>query len=82
MGIFHDTICRDSEKPRAPEKIMREIGLVIITCVIGWTLAAGVGSVQEVRHWAAVDASAQKQAELSWSGPSNHLGVEVSPSIR
>ena len=60
---------------------MREITLIGITCVIGWTLAAGVGSVQEMRQWAAVDASAKKQAELSWSGPSNHLGVEVSPAI-
>jgi len=60
---------------------MRELGLIAATCVIGWTLAAGVGSVQEMRQWAAVDASAQKQAELSWSGLSNHLGAEVSPSI-
>ena len=60
---------------------MREIILITLTCVIGWTLAAGVGSVQEMRHWADVDASAKKQAELSWSGPSNHLGVEVSPAI-
>ena len=61
---------------------MREIGLIAATCVIGWTLAGCVGSVQEMRQWAAVDASAQKQAELSWSGPSNHLGVEVSPAVR
>ena len=60
---------------------MREIILIGITCVIGWTLAAGVGSVQEIQQWADVDASAKKQAELSWSGPSNHLGVEVSPAI-
>lgn len=60
---------------------MREIILIGITCVVGWTLAAGVGSVQEIQQWAAVDASAKKQAELSWSGPSNHLGVEVSPAI-
>ena len=61
---------------------MREIGLILTTCVVGWTLAAGVGSVQEMRQWAAVDASAQQQAELSWSGPSNHLGVEISPATR
>ena len=60
---------------------MREIILITLTCVVGWTLAAGVGSVQEMRQWAAVDASAKKQAELSWSGPSNHLGVEISPAI-
>lgn len=60
---------------------MREIILITLTCVIGWTLAAGVGSVQEIQQWADVDASAKKQAELSWSGPSNHLGVEVSPAI-
>ena len=60
---------------------MREIILIGITCGIGWTLAAGVGSVREIQQWAAVDASAKKQAELSWSGPSNHLGVEVSPAI-
>ena len=60
---------------------MREILIIGITCGIGWTLAAGVGSVQEMRRWAAVDASAKKQAELSWSGPSNDLGVEVSPAI-
>jgi hypothetical protein len=82
MGNSHDTIFRELEKPRDREKIMREIGLVLITCVIGWTLAAGVGSVQEMRQWAAVDASAQKQAELSWSGPSNGLGVEISPAVR
>ena len=61
---------------------MREIGLILTTCVVGWTIAAGVGSVQEMRHWAQIDASAKKQAELSWSGPSNHLGVDVSPAIR
>ena len=60
---------------------MREIILITLTCVIGWTLAAGVGSVQEMRRWAEIDASAKKQAELSWSGPSNRLGVEVSPAI-
>jgi len=60
---------------------MREITLITLTCGIGWTIAAGVGSVREMRQWAAVDASAKKQAELSWSGPSNHLGVEVSPAI-
>jgi hypothetical protein len=61
---------------------MREIGLILTTCVVGWTLAVGVGSVQEMRQWAEIDASARKQAELSWSGPSNHLGVEVSPAIK
>jgi hypothetical protein len=61
---------------------MREIGLIAATCVVGWTIAAGVGSVQEVRHWSQIDASAKKQAELSWSGPSNHLGAEVSSAIR
>lgn len=60
---------------------MREMILIALACVIGWTLAAGVGSVQEIQHWAAVDASAKKQAELSWFGPSNHLGAEVSPAI-
>ena len=60
---------------------MREIIIIAATCGIGWTLAAGVGSVREIQQWAAVDASAKKQAELSWSGPSNHLGVEVSPAI-
>jgi hypothetical protein len=84
MGNSHDTIFRDSEKHQAPEKIMREIGLIAATCVIGWTLAAGVGSVQEVRRWAAVDASAQKQAELSWSGlPAGELiGIQISPATR
>jgi hypothetical protein len=84
MGIFHDTICRDSKKPRAQEKIMREIGLIAATCVIGWTLATGVGSVQEIRHWAKIDASAQKQAELSWSGlPAGELiGIQMSPATR
>ena len=60
---------------------MREIILIATTCGIGWTLAAGVGSVREIQQWSAVDSSAKKQAELSWSGPSNHLGVEVSPAI-
>ena len=60
---------------------MREITHIGITCAIGWTLAAGVGSVREMRHWAEIDSSAKKQAELSWFGPSNHLGVEVSPAI-
>ena len=63
---------------------MREIGLIVSTCVIGWTIAAGVGSVQEIRHWAKIDASAQKQAELSWSGlPAGELiGIEMSPATR
>jgi len=63
---------------------MREIGLIAATCVIGWTLAAGIGSVQEVRRWAAVDASAQKQAELSWFGlPAGELiGIEMSAATR
>ena len=63
---------------------MRELGLVLITCVIGWTLSAGVGSVQEMRQWAAVDASAKKQAELSWSGlPAGELiGIQMSPATR
>ena len=63
---------------------MREIGLIAATCVIGWTLAAGVGSVREVRHWAEIDASAQKQAELSWSGlPAGEvIGVEMSPATK
>ena len=63
---------------------MREIIIIGITCVIGWTLAAGVGSVQEMRQWAAVDASAQKQAELSWFGlPAGEvIGVEMSPATR
>jgi hypothetical protein len=84
MGNSHDTICRDSEKPRDREKTMREIGLIVATCAIGWTLAAGVGSVQEMRRWAAVDASAQKQAELSWSGlPAGELiGIQMSPATR
>jgi hypothetical protein len=84
MGIFHDTICRDSKKHRAQEKIMREIGLIAATCVIGWALAAGVGSVQEMRQWAEVDASAQKQAELSWSGlPAGEvIGIQMSPATR
>jgi hypothetical protein len=83
MGFSRDTIFRESEKPRALEKIMREIGLIAATCVIGWTIAAGVGSVQEMRHWAAVDASAQKQAELSWSGlPADELiGIQISPAV-
>jgi hypothetical protein len=84
MGISHDTIFRESEKHRAPEKIMREIGLILMTCVIGWTLAAGVGSVQEVRRWAAVDASAQKQAEtLFWRylPVIDDLGEQLSPAI-
>ena len=63
---------------------MREIILIGITCVIGWTLAAGVGSVQEMRHWAEIDASAKKQADLSWSGlPAGELiGIEMSPATR
>ena len=63
---------------------MREIGLVLMTCVIGWTLAGCVGSVQEMRQWAEIDASARKQAELSWSGlPAGEvIGVEVSPAIK
>ena len=63
---------------------MREIIIIATTCGIGWTLAAGVGSVQEMRHWAAVDASAKKQAELSWFGlPSGELiGIEMSPATR
>ena len=81
MGIPHDKIFRESKKTRDQEKIMREIGLILTTCVIGWTLAACVGSVQEMRHWAEIDASAKKQAELSWSGPSNGIGVELSPAI-
>jgi hypothetical protein len=61
---------------------MREIGLILTTCAIGLALAEGVCSVQEMRQWSQIDASARKQAELSWSGPSNRLGVEVSPAIR
>jgi hypothetical protein len=80
-GFFSIQSFQDRKKPRALEKIMREIGLILTTCVVGWTIAAGVGSVQEMRHWAQIDASAKKQAELSWSGPSNHLGVEVSPAV-
>jgi hypothetical protein len=84
MGNSHDTIFRDWKNTRFQEKIMREIGLIAATCVIGWTLAAGVGSVQEMRQWAAVDASAQKQAELSWSGlPAGDLiGIQMSPATR
>ena len=63
---------------------MRELILIGITCGIGWTLAAGVGSVREMQQWAAVDASAKKQAELSWSGlPAGELiGIEMSPATR
>jgi hypothetical protein len=63
---------------------MREIILIATTCGIGWTLAAGVGSVREIQQWAAVDSSAKKQAELSWSGlPAGELiGIEMSPATR
>jgi hypothetical protein len=62
---------------------MREIILIGITCAIGWTLAAALGSVQEMQRWAAVDASAKKQAELSWFGLSagELIGAETSPAI-
>jgi hypothetical protein len=61
---------------------MREIGLVLMTCVIGWTLAAGVGSVQEMRRWAAIDRAARAQAELSAHDIRGGVGVELSPAIR
>ena len=63
---------------------MREIIIIAATCGIGWTLAAGVGSVREIQQWSAVDASAKKQAELSWSGlPAGELiGIEMSPATR
>ena len=61
---------------------MREIGLIAATCVIGWTIAAGVGSVQEMRHWAAIDRAARAQAELSAGDIRRGIGVELSPAIR
>lgn len=62
---------------------MREIFLVCCTCVIGWGISAGVSAHREVAEWAAIDASAKHQAELSLAGLSNDsIGVEVSPAIK
>jgi len=61
---------------------MREIGLIAATCVIGWTISAGVGSVQEMRRWAAIDRAARAQADLSAHDIRGGIGVELSPAIR
>ena len=61
---------------------MREIGLILTTCVVGWTIAAGVGSVQEMRHWAEIDRAVRAQAELTLRDIRGEIGIELSPAIR
>ena len=61
---------------------MREIGLILTTCVVGWTIAAGVGSVQEMRHWAEIDRAVRVQAELTLPDIRGGIGIELSPAIR
>lgn len=55
--------------------MMREVVLVCLTCVVGWSLAQGFTSAREVGEMLRVDREAQLAAEVTWSNPTADIGA-------
>lgn len=55
--------------------MMREVVLVCLTCVIGWSFAQGFTSAREVGDMLRVDREAQLAADASWSNPAAEIGA-------
>lgn len=56
---------------------MREVVLVCLTCVVGWSLAQGFTSAREVGEMRQVDREAQLAAEASWNNPTADIGAII-----